>query len=393
MQLKFLRPLKNLVLKPLPEIQEKQLDTLYQLLQNSGQSFTLTWEYILEILEIASKQEINDQNNTVIKAAFQSLQLVCTDFMSVLPLSCLHRCIQTLGQFAMQKDDLNISLTTISMIWNVADFVRVKRTSLLEKLISRQSSQTESADMIDALWLALLAEVGKITADGRPEVRNGAVQSLFRVINLNGMHFKPTTWHACLWKIIFPLLENVKVGSAKSNDQGAKKDHIPIVVHHSRNTAEKQWDETRVLAFSGAAKVFHEYFATLMVLDGFKASWLLLLEFFEEFALNCGQEVVVASIESLKEVLEFPKKSLGEEKLEEIMEYWQDAWVVWEKVGLGASNVSKTPDLCLASVPLLILLSCLCPRSPGSIRRCFSIFSRPLSVSTRSSSSSSPRKT
>jgi hypothetical protein len=114
------------------------------------------------------------------------------------------------------------------------------------------------------------------------------------------MHFKPSTWHACLWKIVFPLLDNVKVGSAKSNDQGAKKDYIPIVVHHSRNTAEKQWDETRVLSFSGAAKVFHEYFGVLMTLDGFKRAWLLLLEFFEEFSLNCGQEVIVASIERYK---------------------------------------------------------------------------------------------
>ena len=100
--------------------------------------------------------------NSVIKAGFQSLQLVCTDFMSFLPVPCLHRCIQTLGQFAIQKDDLNISLTTISLIWNVADFVRVKRASLLEKLQSSQTTQTESVEIIDSLWLALLSEVGKV---------------------------------------------------------------------------------------------------------------------------------------------------------------------------------------------------------------------------------------
>ena len=52
-----------------------------------------------------------------------------------------------------------------------------------------------------------------------------------------------------------------------------------------------------MLSFSGAAKVFHEYFGVLMTLDGFKRAWLLLLEFFEEFSLNCGQEVIVASID------------------------------------------------------------------------------------------------
>src|SRR5271156_4139468 len=36
--------------------------------------------------------------------------------------------------FFETKDDFNISLTTTSLIWNMADFVRLKRATLIEKL-------------------------------------------------------------------------------------------------------------------------------------------------------------------------------------------------------------------------------------------------------------------
>jgi len=74
-------------------------------------------------------------------------------------------------------------------------------------------------------------------------------------------------------------------------------DNIPIRIDRTRNTREKQWDETRVIAITGVAKVFHEHFSVLINVDGFKKAWLLLLQIFEEFVLNCNEEVVMASIQ------------------------------------------------------------------------------------------------
>jgi hypothetical protein len=51
-----------------------------------------------------------------IRVAFQALQLVVTDFMPLLPHSCLPLCIQTAARFGTQLVELNISLTAIGLL-------------------------------------------------------------------------------------------------------------------------------------------------------------------------------------------------------------------------------------------------------------------------------------
>lgn len=59
------------------------------------------------------------------------------------------------------------------------------------------------------------------------------------------------------WQVLFPLLENVqKLSSTASNvkDEAATGN---ILIHHSRDTAEKQWAETCVLSLAGVARTFN----------------------------------------------------------------------------------------------------------------------------------------
>ena len=59
--------------------------------------------------------------------------------------------------------------------------------------------------------------------------------------------------------MLFPLLEHVKRRSCEastvketSSEQGGGN----ILIHHSRDTAHKQWSETQVLTLAGVARVF-----------------------------------------------------------------------------------------------------------------------------------------
>lgn len=70
-----------------------------------------------------------------------------------------------------------------------------------------------------------------------------------------------------------------------------------LMVHHSRNTVEKQWDETRVIAFQGVARTFQRHFAAFLRIPDAKRAWLVFFEHFEEYALQFGQEVVNASLQ------------------------------------------------------------------------------------------------
>ncbi|KNC70891.1 hypothetical protein SARC_16577, partial [Sphaeroforma arctica JP610] len=71
---------------------------------------------------------------------------------------------------------------------------------------------------------------------------------------MHGADFSSAVWHISLWAVMFPLLKNVKDGlqDVKDRENDTSKDHPteegPIIVHHSRNTAVKQWDETTVIS-------------------------------------------------------------------------------------------------------------------------------------------------
>ena len=63
-------------------------------------------------------------------------------------------------------------------------------------------------------------------------------------------------------QVLFPLLEEVKCLSSTAPDESLERaeSSTPILVHHTRNTACKQWAETQVGAISGVARVFQVYF-------------------------------------------------------------------------------------------------------------------------------------
>lgn len=56
-----------------------------------------------------------------IDLGFQSLQLTCSDYMTAMPFARLKRCLEVAVLYSSQQVDMNVSLTTISLLWNAAD--------------------------------------------------------------------------------------------------------------------------------------------------------------------------------------------------------------------------------------------------------------------------------
>ena len=169
----------------------------------------------------------------LVRTAFPCLQLICTDFLSLLSPACLRQCIGTLAAFGSQTEDLNISLTAIGLLWNVSDFIQTRRQELEDKsslaseehdIPSNAMTEEENVSMIgdeltprsmNALWVLLLMHLSTVCSDFRPEVRNGANQTLFRTIDMNGAVLKMHIWHTCLWRVLFPLIDSIKLDLSK----------------------------------------------------------------------------------------------------------------------------------------------------------------------------------
>ncbi|CAG8580348.1 13705_t:CDS:2, partial [Acaulospora colombiana] len=394
------------------DVQKMGLETLNKLLQTSGHSFVYGWGMIFDmiksvcsinnleneeegdvttiesqiIIDASSFGVSNTKTSGLVRVAFPSLQLICTDFLSLLSPECLKQCINTLGAFGLQMDDLNISLTAIGLLWNVSDFIQIKRAEL-EKNSGMKYERSEvvkdvkieqeietivqgelTPHTMNALWMLLLLQLSKICSDTRPEVRNGANQTLFRTVDMNGAVLETQTWHTCIWQVLFPLLDSIQLASEKAvramhqqqQAMGSEK-HTPqkelngFMIHHSRNTIEKQWDETKVLVLTGISGIVRNFLPILLAFQDFREAWELLLSHLHKSCLYSNQEVAIASIKSLNTIIQFHEDETNTDELrKKVLPFWQTAWIVWEKIGLGiiasadqkkneANNVSTSP--------------------------------------------------
>jgi len=77
------------------------------------------------------------------------------------------------------------------------------------------------------------------------------------------------------------------------------------MMHHSRDTAEKQWAETSVLTLAGVTRVFNSKCWILMKLanDEFHKMWLFLLNIIETLALSHNSEIALSALKGFHELL------------------------------------------------------------------------------------------
>ncbi|KAG1824868.1 uncharacterized protein BJ212DRAFT_1566454 [Suillus subaureus] len=269
------------------ELRRMGLETLHQILQASGHTFVVGWGSIFEMLgsickpaalsrsqsvdsiSTLSLQEtprqkppplgyVSDRSYTaLVKIAFQSLKLVC-DSVSVLSPEDLRLCIKTLGQFGRQADT-NIALTAAeSLLWGVSDSIQAKR------------KDAEMEPEYSALWMCLLLEVLGLCTDARHEVRVGAIQTLFRAMQLYGATLTLDTWNDCIWKITFPLLDAISIETRRSAFEPGALLNSGLAAQ----SPEHAWDESKSLALQSIGSIISEFLVIkIMHLDSFSKAW------------------------------------------------------------------------------------------------------------------------
>lgn len=94
------------------DVRQRQLECVLQVLNGAGELLTHGWPLVLGIIGA-----VNDRHGeTLIRIAFQCLQLVVTDFLPVMPWRCLPLCVNTAAKFGSQTQELNISLTAVGLM-------------------------------------------------------------------------------------------------------------------------------------------------------------------------------------------------------------------------------------------------------------------------------------
>ena len=106
------------------DIHRMALETLRLVLEHCGDSLGLGWDTVFAIITSVFAQPVSGGNiahdddnlyslrsTKLLQSSFEPLQLICSDFLSSVPHSCLLILLDTLYAFSCQEQDLNISLT------------------------------------------------------------------------------------------------------------------------------------------------------------------------------------------------------------------------------------------------------------------------------------------
>ncbi|BAD82073.1 SF21-like protein [Oryza sativa Japonica Group] len=281
------------------------------------ESETVSFEYA-----VLSPLVILYSSNKNIDVQMGALKILLHVLESSLMLSLVNacRCILVTGAYGTQKTDINISLTAVGLLWTATDFVvkglisksaekangmdeeaesggTVKEEALSSSEKDIKQSPLKSVVDYNKLFFSVFSVLQKLGADDRPET-----------LSTHGQKLSKTMWEDCLWIYVFPMLERVShLASTSSRDEWQGKElgtragkAVHMLIHHSRNTAQKQWDETIVLVLGGIARLLRSFFPFLQQLSKFSSGWVLLLDFVKNGILNGSKEVALAAINCLQ---------------------------------------------------------------------------------------------
>ena len=332
------------------ELRRMGLETLHQILQSSGHTLVVGWETIFHMLESVCRPVVapmrsastdsasvfsvppsptrlkppplglpNDKGYTsLVKIAFLSLTLVCDSISSLSP-EHLRLCISTLGQFGRQADT-NIALTAAaSLLWSVSDAIQANRKN------------AEQEPLYSDLWMFLLLEELGLCTDARPEVRDGAIQTLFRAVQLYGSTLSTETWDHIIWKVTFPLLEALTTETRQRTATGMGGDA----------SGHSAWDESKVLALQSIGALFHEFLVSnVMRLESFSNAWKTFVSHICDSVLLDNRLCSAPALRCLEKAIRASGATEGELKqcVEGVLER------VWEAIDSLGDSIPRSAD-------------------------------------------------
>ncbi|XP_048135952.1 protein MON2 homolog isoform X2 [Rhodamnia argentea] len=316
------------------DVRATTLKILLHVLERYADKLRFSWPDILEMLRSVADASEKD----LVTLGFQSLRVIMNDGLSTLPTEFLPVCIDVTGAYSAQKTELNISLTSIGLLWTAADFIArglgqepseekekeaewgdvhyVPKSVDGEESLDETSAasgkendeaSSKSTEGRDKLLFSVFLLLQKLGADERPEVRNSAVRTLFQTLGSHGQKLSKSMWEDCLWNYVFPMLDQAShMAATSSKDEWRGKElgtrggkAVHMLIHHSRNTAQKQWDETLVLVLNGISRILRSFFPFLRSLRNFWSGWESLLIVVRDSILNGSKEVALAAVSSL----------------------------------------------------------------------------------------------
>ena len=251
------------------EVHRLALTSLKSILEHCGESLILGWDSILSIINSIFKEpdeclketdSARTLSSKLVRSAFDSLQLICSDFLNSVPSSQLLRLLDTLYSFCAQPRDLNISLTTATFFRNISDHLQRNNEFItfdfsvsnktFDTELMRITEESDKDRSTQALWIYLLLKLELLSFDGRLEVRHSALHTLFRIFDACFDQLTIEASVTCFRTVLVKLLED-------NERQHAKARGLPD--NDTREQTMRSWNETAVVEIEGISELFSQW--------------------------------------------------------------------------------------------------------------------------------------
>ncbi|KAJ2395014.1 Endocytosis and vacuole integrity protein, partial [Coemansia sp. RSA 2531] len=197
------------------------------------------------------------------------------------------------------------------------------------------------------LWLLVLHALAQLGRDARAEVRLGAIQTLFRAVDMHGpSSFDEWVWDGAVWAVILPLSQYTL--TQRAHVLNAMRGELPLpeadngsgmVAEDPQRLLTKQWDETVAAAMLGAAKTWAYESVWLIGASGeaWRRVWQMTRAMFigsadaSEWRLRT-KDCVAGALASARALVSLLTASSGPES-------WRAAWEGWVAMGLDATLI------------------------------------------------------
>ncbi len=316
------------------EIHHAVLEAVKSMLEHCGETLIEGWDIAFDIIRSVfvqqkdSRQGFRTRSLRLVRSAFGSLELICSDFLSAIPYGdCFLTLVDTLALFC-KCDELNICLTTVTFFWVLSDhFTRIDHP-LLERISSNtsvdeqelvtkaKSGNTSTSD--SALWLILLLRLTGVTTDERLELRNSAIHTMLRILDANGEQLSPSAWSTCFHSVIFPMLINVSANLSSEHSGPPSK--------HPEHAQE--WIETTIVVLDGVSNLLATFIYELGEHHSFPACWAKLLAVMSDLIEHNSLDINTAVYNGLRQIMancDTDDKSSAKLDAEAINRVW-DMW-------------------------------------------------------------------
>ena len=175
----------------------------------------------------------------------------------------------------------------------------------------------DSSDLNAGLWMFLLLRLTSVSKDRRSEVRNGSIQTLFRIFDTYGQQLGPEAWSSCLKIVVFKMMDPREVEEAESISQPSAQE-------------QKSWNDTVNLVLGGIGTLYSNYFEIFSQQTDFRNTWTVFIKYLDGLLRRKSFDVNTTVFKVLASVLE---RVGGPENLS--TENKEEVWKMWSSQGIN----------------------------------------------------------